>query len=257
MNKITSSVFALIGLGVACQSATASAEGWQFEATPYLLASGMEGKAGVRGVTGDVDVSFSDILDTLDMGFMGLFTAKKGPWLFGLEGVYMKLSDSIHGSVTGPGGLVSIDGKLDMESTMSILQGTVGYRVLDGKTKVYVLGALRYTNLDADVKVKVSFDPPIYDGKTRASGDKGWTDLVAGVSVNHQLTDNVALVGYADVGGSNDDTTYQFIAGADWEFKKDYLARFGYRYLSWDYENGGTKWDVAASGPYIGLGIKF
>lgn len=257
MNKLTPAAFALISLVVACQSATASAEGWQFEATPYLLASGMEGKAGVKGHTADVDVSFSDIMDTLDMGFMGLFTAKNGPWLFGLEGVYMKLSDSIRGSVTGPGGLVSVNGKLDSETTMTILQGTVGYRVMDGKTKVYVLGALRYTDLVADMTVKASFNPPIYNGKKHASGSEGWTDAVVGLSVSHQLTDNFALVGYADVGGSSDDNTYQLIAGADWEFKKDYIARVGYRYLSWDYKSGDTTWDVAASGPYIGMGIKF
>lgn len=32
----------------------------------------MEGDVGVRGVTGAVDASFSDIRDHLDMGFMGM-----------------------------------------------------------------------------------------------------------------------------------------------------------------------------------------
>ena len=240
-------------------SSAASAEGWQFEVSPYLLAAGMDGTIGVKGYTTDIDVSFSDIAKNLKGGFMGLFTARKGPWKYGLEGVYMKLEDSPSGSITGPGGNVSVGGKLNSVSKMYIYQGTVGYRVLDGKTKLDVLGALRYTKLEADMTIKVQFNPGVVfpGGKLKAGGSESWTDAVVGFGVSHQVSDNVTLVGYADVGGSSDDTTYQFIAGADWEFKKDYLARFGYRYLSWDYESGGTTWDIATSGPYIGLGIRF
>jgi hypothetical protein len=47
----------------------------------------------VRGVEADLDRSFSDVWDTLDSAFMGMFTAQKGPWSFGLETVYFKLED--------------------------------------------------------------------------------------------------------------------------------------------------------------------
>ena len=55
----------------------AETDTWQFEVTPYLLAAGMDGTVGIRGHEADIDVSFSDIWDDLDAGFMGLFTAKK------------------------------------------------------------------------------------------------------------------------------------------------------------------------------------
>ena len=80
---------------------------WQYEVTPYLLAAGMNGDIGIHHHTTDLDVSFSDIWDDLDAGFMGLFTAHKGRWLLGLEGVYMKLEGDTSKAVTGPLGVVS------------------------------------------------------------------------------------------------------------------------------------------------------
>ena len=49
----------------------------------------------------------------------------------------------------------------------------------------------------------------------------------------------------------------QLIAGLDWEFKKDYIAKLGYRVLDWDYEEDGVVWDMAMNGMYLGLGIRF
>ena len=98
----------------------------------------------------------------------------------------------------------------------------------------------------------------MFPGGTRsASGSESWTDAVVGALVNHPVADNVSLVGYADVGGGGSDLTYQVIAGANWEFNKGYTAKFGYRLLDWDYEEDGTVWDMTASGPYLGLGIRF
>lgn len=259
MKSTTLAVFSVACLAgsVSPLAFAASSDEWQFEVTPYLFAAGLKGDVGVKGYKTSVDMSFSDIWDDLDMAFMAVFTARKGPWIFGLETFYMEMEDSASGSVSGPGGVVSINGKLDATMKQYLYQGTVGYRVLDGKTKVDVLGALRYNKLEADMKVKYEFDPPIFSGKKRASGSESWTDAVIGINILHQLTDNIALQGYADAGGSSDDTTFHFIAGVNWEFKKDYVARFGYRYLSWDYENKGTVWDTHVDGPYMGLGIKF
>ena len=64
-------------------------------------------------------------------------------------------------------------------------------------------------------------------------------------------------MGYADVGAGESDLTYQFAAGANWSVNDRFAMKVGYRYLYWDYEDDGTVWDVAVSGPYLGLGISF
>lgn len=239
-------------------SASKKTDQWQYEITPYLLTAGIEGTAGVRGFNTDLDASFSDIIDNLDMGFMGLFVARKGPWSFGLDGVYIDLDNESTTPVKGPAGFRSGNGKLDVSSTMYIAQGTVGYRLVDGKTMLDGFGALRYTKLDLDMDVAIQFDEPKpFDGADSADGSENWLDAVIGLHVLHSVSDKVALLGYLDIGGGGSDLTYQLMAGVNWEFSKGYTAKLGYRHLYWDYEDGGFVWDMTAKGPYLGLGIRF
>jgi hypothetical protein len=158
--QATSCLLVLSCVGFAPASHAADDE-WQFEVTPYLLAAGLDGTVGARGVTAEMDVSFSDIWDNLDAGFMGLFTARRGPWTFGLEAVYMKLEDEAAKSATGPFGQVTASGALAMTSSLYVYQGSVGYRVVDDTVKVDLIGALRYTRLDLDLKVQRATDPGI------------------------------------------------------------------------------------------------
>lgn len=258
MHMTSGVVLAVCLVGSGCIGpGSAVADEWQFEVTPYLLAAGMDGTVGIRNHEADIDVSFSDILDDLDGGFMGLFTAKKGPWLLGFEGVYMKLEDGASRAVSGPGGVVSRDGKLDVTNKMYIAQATLGYRVLDEQTDLYVLGAVRYTDLEVEMDIDVAFAPPPFSGSLSEDGAESWVDAVAGLHAVHTVSDAVSLTGYADIGAGGSDLTYQFMAGVNWEFNEGYTAKLGYRYLYWDYEDGGTVWDIAASGPYLGLGIRF
>jgi len=261
MKMINTAILSMIflGVGITQSSRAAGTDAWQYEVTPYFLAAGLNGKVGIRGVTSDVDMSFNDILDSLEGGFMGVFTAQKGRWNYGLEGVYFKLGDEGTKSVSGPFGQVSVDGALKLTSKMYIYQGTVGYRLVDESTSVDLLGALRYTKLDADANVVITTVPAIVfpGGAISASGSESWTDAVVGVRAIHPVSDNMALVGYADAGAGGSDLTWQLIAGLNWEFRKDYIAKLGYRVLDWDYENDGTVWDMKASGLYLGLGIRF
>jgi hypothetical protein len=250
---------AVLGLGTSQIVNAVESDAWQYEVTPYILAAGLDGTVGIRGVTSDLDMSISDVLDDFEAGFMGLLSARKGPWMYSLEGVYFKLADQGAKSVTGPFGHVTVNGALELTTKMYVYQGTVGYRVLDGTTSVDVIGGLRYTKLDVDMNVTITTTPGIVfpGGSRSASGSESWTDAVVGARVHHPVSDHVSLLGYADVGGGGSDLTYQVIAGANWEFSKGYTAKAGYRLLDWDYEEDGTTWDMTASGPYLGLGIRF
>lgn len=69
-------------------------------------------------------------------------------------------------------------------------------------------------------------------------------------SIRQPVGDSLTLVGYADVGGGGgrSDLTYQFMAGIDWAFARDYMARLGYRHLYWNCEKEDAVWDMAAQG---------
>jgi hypothetical protein len=64
---------------------------WNIEFTPYFWAAELDGDATLRGRTGPVEVSFSDLLDNLDIAFMGRLEAWNGKWGLFLDGLYMDL----------------------------------------------------------------------------------------------------------------------------------------------------------------------
>lgn len=225
---------------------------WQFEATPYLWASGMEGdvQAGRLPKTA-VDMSFGDILDTLEFGLMGAFEARKGRWGFLFDAIYMRVSDSAEAS-RGP---LTVDAEAEVEQTM--LAGAVAYRALEGKVPVDLVGGLRYTKIDVDAKIDASlFSLP---GTVKRSGDLDWIDPYLGVRVQYPLNERWSLVGYADVGGFGvgSDFTWQGVAGVNYEFSKSVVAKFGYRYLRVDYDKDNTLYEMRNDGVYLGAGIRF
>ena len=83
--------------------------GWSYSFTPYIFALGM--KADVATLppapSAEVDVSFGDILDNLDIAFMGVGEARKGK--FGIWGdlfFFQSFSECRHtGSFLFRGGL--------------------------------------------------------------------------------------------------------------------------------------------------------
>lgn len=62
----------------ALQAAGPKPGSWQLEITPYLFGSALSGTAGVANVRADVDLSFGDILEGLDSGFLAMCKARKG-----------------------------------------------------------------------------------------------------------------------------------------------------------------------------------
>jgi opacity protein-like surface antigen len=232
---------------------------WQFEITPYLFAAGMSGKTGKNLVTADVEMSFDDILNNLDSGFMVLFEARKEPWTFGFEGVYFRLKDEKVRSWAGPLGNSST-GAMEATMTEQLYQLSAGYRVADDRVKVDVIGAARATLLDTRMNLIITTGAPLLpDGGRSMSISQNWWDPVVGVRVLLPIAKEWTAIGYADIGGFGvgSDLTYQFLAGVNWQFSKSVSAKLGYRSLYQDYEHNGFVWDMSSNGFYLGAGFKF
>ena len=256
----TAALFIATPLAVVAQTeAPSDSDAWQFELTPYLFGAGLSGTTGIGTVTADVDASFSDILENLDSGFMALFEASKGGWRFAVEGVYFKLEDEGAKSWQGPLGNSS-SGRLEATVTEQLYQLTAGYRLLDERTKIDLLGAARYTQLDTDLNLAVTSGSPLLpDGSRMINVTESWWDPLIGVRLLMPFAEAWSLVGYADVGGFGvgSDLTYQLLAGVNWQFARSVSAKAGYRYLNQDYEHDGFVWDMGSSGFYLGAGFRF
>lgn len=241
-----------LATGNAMAEEAKSADAWQYELTPYLWASRMDGnvKAGPLPKT-SVDMKFSDILDSLDAGFMTAFEARKGRWGLLFDGIYMKVSDSARVSQAGQ----TVDGELELKQTM--LAGAVAYRAMQGAVPLDLIGGLRYNKIDADAKIDASLFGQV--GTVKRTGHRNWTDPYIGLRTMYPVGEKWKAVGYVDVGGFGvgSDFTWQGSVGLDYAYSKSVKAKFGYRYLKVDYDKDGFRYDMANDGLYLGAGFVF
>ena len=260
------SVPVLIAAALLCGTAPASAQStattssaWTYEITPYFWGSAMKGDTQTCQLpTSSVDMSFSDILDTLDFGLMGAFEARTGRWGIFLDAIYMKVSDSATINRTGAGPLgatLSVTGNLRFEQTM--LAGAVMYRAVEGTSPIDILGGLRYNKLD--VEATADFSLLGLAGSRTRGGDKDWVDPYVGVRIQHPIANRWTLVGYADIGGFGvgSDFAWQAAVGVNYDFSKTVSAKFGYRYMDVDYDKSGFIYDMRIDGLFLGVGIRF
>jgi len=243
---ITLRAAALAGLALLASS-PAPAEGWKHELAPYLWGAAMDGTAGIGGVTADVNMSFGDILDHLEMGFMGTYRATKDRYVLNFDAIYMGLGTTVR----GPNGQLKAD--VDMDQTA--LEADAGYEAVDN---LVVFGGLRYVDLSG----KVAAQGPL--GIER-SGDGGadWLDPVLGVTYTIPFGDQWSSTLRGDIGGFGvgSDFSWQLAATLRWQASPRIGVVGAYRYIAMDYESGKNanyfKYDVAISGPALGMVFTF
>lgn len=239
----TTTTAALVLLAIA---GTASAAEWKHELAPYAWGSGMNGTTALGSASADVDMSFGDILDNLETGFMGMYRATRERWSVTVDGIYMGLG----GNGRGPAGYVKADVDLDQTA----LEVDVGYEVLERLT---VYGGLRYVDLSVDLDTS----GPL--GEQSREMSKDWVDPVIGAFYAIPVADKWTLVLRGDVGGFGvgSDFAWQGITTVRWQVTESFGVAAAYRYMDMDYEDGkGSNYfnyDMAISGPAMGVVFTF
>jgi hypothetical protein len=232
-------------------------EDWQSSATLYPWAVSLEGDVTVKGNKAEVDLSFSDILDDLNMAVLMEAETRKNRVGFFLNTVWMQLEDDTS--------------LLDITADVAAIGFGVYYRLgpwaLDAEagasgpvlvTDIYAGG--RYTFVGAELEGKVI-------GFLDVDEDEAWVDPIIGVRTLWALTPKWSLMVRGDIGGFgvNSDFVWQAsgVVGYNFRLFGDDNAKVfaGYRALDWDYSDGkGTRkfeWDMTAHGPTIGLQYHF
>jgi len=224
---------------------SSSAEEWKFDAAIYMWGASMN----VKPEGGDsIHISFNDILDNLDMTFMGMLGARKGKWSMFADAIYMDLSDDQSGSakiINRP-----VNAKINVGMKAWIVTAAGGYNLVDnGKYSLDLVGGTRYLNVNLPLKFKIGQ----FSAKTTPSTDL-W-DGIIGVRGEVDLADNWYLNYYADGGTGGSASTWQGLAGLNYQFKK-FDAGFGYRYLTWNLSDREVE-DLTVKGPYAGVRFRF
>ncbi len=219
-----------------------SADEWQFDAAVYLWGASME----VTPHDGDtLKMSFNDIIDNLDLTFMGVLNARKDKWSMMGDVIYMKLSDDMNGSIEN-----MVPAKLDVEMEAWIITLAGGYTLVDtGKYNLELLGGGRYLSVDVPVKFQIGQE------KQKVSPSRSGWDGIIGVRGKVDLADKWYMSYYLDGGTGESKSTWQGIAGLNYQFRK-FDAGFGYRYLNFNIDSDQID-DLTVKGPYAGVRFLF
>ena len=223
-----------------------SADEWQFDATIYLWAADMEIKP-EGGKT--VKISFGDIIDHLDMAFMGMLGARKDKWSLLADVIYMDVSaDTQNGSAKILG--QNIYTKVDAAMKAWIVTVAGGYNMVDtGKYSLDLLAGARYLAVDLPLRFKIGPD------KLKTTPSANVWDGIIGVRGKVNLADKWYMNYYADGGTGDSSYTWQALAGLNYQFKKVETG-FGYRYLTTNDKDDAIE-DLTIKGPYAGVRFFF
>jgi hypothetical protein len=209
----------------------------------------IDGDVGVRGA-GPVDVSLDphDILENLDMTFMGSGDIRWGQvGLFG-DLVYMKL-----GATKATPGPLFKDATASLSMTIGTIAGT--YQLYEqGNDWVQLVGGARFYNIDTSIDLSSG----ILKGRS-ADGGLDWVDPMFGLRGRKELDANWFLTGTALIGGFGvgSDLSWDVFGGLGYKFNESVSMTAGYRALGIDYSDNGTVIDLVTQGPLVALTFSF
>lgn len=217
---------------------------WTFTGAAYLWAAGIEGQSGVFGFPPqDVDLSFGDVLNNLDVAFMGLGEARNGPLSIGVDMSFAKLGTN----VGTPFGIAATD--VDVTAKTLMATGIAGYALLDnGNAHLDAIAGARLWSVSTDF----DFNGGILNG-TSAHDSATWVDPLVGVKFKANVGEDVYLSGWGMLGGfgAGSDLMWDVMGGVGYDWSDSFSLFAGYRAVSVDYRGNGFVYDVVQQGPVL------
>jgi hypothetical protein len=245
--------------------------------------AGVSGDVGVKGVVSDVDVRFDQVFRHLTHVPLALSAdVRYHRWEFFGDGQYMEVGDS----ATLPGLLFT---NANVHIKVGGAGGFVGYRLLNcTKAWLSLFAGARYTYMEGDLSIFDNGDARLVRlrqllgirKRLDFSDSTGWVDPVIGARGKVKIWRATSLYVEADVGGfdansgsayeihregrtiarepvDSSDWSYQVQGGLEFQISRWYWAQVGWRYLNYDYNQGGFTNKTALNGPFVQGGINF
>lgn len=240
------------GASVQAEGPTAGkGEGWDYVIAPYLWLAGASGDVSIGAIEASGKPDFGDLVNNIEGGGMGYFSARKGKW-----GVYVDVT-SVKISTPGAAGAAVVTA----ETTTSFAEAGVLYRANESywgpdgdpvSTDLFFGG--RYLYLESDIKLAAGGNVPGY---------QDWFDPIFGATYSRGFTKKFTLTTSGDVGGIGIGSDFTWSAEVMGGYRMTPRSNFwfGYRYLDIDYDDGfgagRFTFDVAIYGPILGASFHF
>ena len=227
----------------ATQAPASGGEKWSFLIAPYFLAPSMVGTTGVGPLLVDVEASPSDVFDKLQFGFMVYTEARKGPWAFAFDALYMDLGQE------GSTPLGTYDVSMKQGGYMFEIYRRVG-------PKFEVMAGATVNNLSAGVKTTGPLAVDNEDSKT-------WVDPMVGGRAELLKTPKWGLSLTGSVGGFGVGSEFAWQVYPLLCYRVSRVVDIGvaYRAFGIDYKEGSGNtefvYDMVTFGPELGIGFHF
>ena len=255
---------AVSGVATAQQMAsTGAVDAWAWRATLYAWFPSVHSTDNFDvggGGSISTDTSPGSYLSNLQFAAMGTLEARRAPWSFVADAIYLNFGDlksnvrSVEGS-TGPVVPATVNVRTDLEGFAGALLGGYALMQTPSSSLDVVVGA-RYLRIKT--RLDWEFTGPI--GAIPAQGDTAVTkdiwDGVVGLRGTAQLSGNWYVPYYADIGAGSSSFTWQAFAGVGYRLTWGDVT-VGYRHLSYDFHNDRPLDRLAFSGPIVGVAFKF
>lgn len=221
---------------------------YKFQMTPYGFLTGVNGTIGEQGRTAEVDASFRDVLDHLNMIATVYFDARLGRWRALFDNLYVDVSNAR----ATPGPLFD---SVRVATKMWMVDPEGAYAITQNEDREFdVTAGARIWNLDNSVT--------LFRGGLqvdRGAGTRTLADPIIGVRYYSNLTPKIFVLGKADIGGfsAGANIDWQAYGQVGYKLKDSISVSVGYRYLAVDDEPNNAVFDIHLNGMVLGLGIRF
>ena len=233
-----------------------SAEDWQYGFMIYAWLPSISGNLNYTppDSSDGIEVDADNIIDDLQMAFMGSFEVRKGLWSGFTDVIYLDLAGDKAKSVNLSDGTTTtlFDANLELTGWVWTLGGS--YTVWhDKKSHLDLLAGARLLSLETEVGL-TGGGPGQLDRTLSESVDL-W-DGIVGAKGRLSLNEHWFLPYYVDVGTGDTELTWQAMAGVGYEFGWGDVM-LDYRYLEYDEGSDGLLRNIGFGGAMLGAAFQF
>ena len=246
----------LMAMSTAPGASESSAEDWQYGFMIYAWLPSISGSLNYTPPdSGDgIAVDADNIIDDLQLAFMGSFEVRKGLWSGFTDVIYLDLTGDKSKSVSVPDGTTTTLFDADLELTGWVWTLGGSYTVWrDQKSYLDLFAGARLLSLETDLKL-TGGGPGQLDRTLSESVDL-W-DGIVGVKGSLSINEHWFLPYYVDVGTGDTELTWQAMAGLGYEFDWGDVV-LNYRYLEYDEGSNGLLQNVGFGGAMLGVAFQF
>ena len=224
------------------------ANGWSLSLFPYLWLAGISGDVAQFGSpTINIDRSFGDILNDLDVGGMMMGEARYGQVSIVGDLVYTQISTKRHTRHGIAARSVDVTSK-----TFTAFLGA-GYSLVENQPlNLDIVGGARVWHVDTEIDI----DGGLFNDFSAKDGAT-WVDAMAGLRFNYSITSELYLTGWSFVGAGGSDLGWDVAGAVGYKFNENFSMLAGYRSLGVDYNNDGYVFNIVQSGPILGFSARF